>query len=264
MLMKREVKTCLRYPGGKFYGFKKIIPFLKVEHLNYIEPFVGGASIFLAKKKASGVNWINDADPDLINFYSIIQNENTRTLLYNLLKSEKANKERHKEIIQMKPKDNVERAFKYFYLNRTSFSGIMNKPRWGFAIGSSVVPEKWIELIEPVAKKLENVKITNFDFRKALNETIKDSNTLIYADPPYFKASKSIYNHEFSQQDHLDLMNLLKRSKAKFILSYENCPEIKEMYKWAKISEVTWKYFMSEDRRQVGSELVITNFLPEE
>jgi len=262
--MIREVKTCLRYPGGKFYGAKLILPFTKKVHSNYIEVFVGGASIFLAKQKAKGINWINDIDRELINFYKIIQDKNTRIKFYNLLKNEVANPQRHKEVLNMKPKDSIERAFKYFYLNRTSFSGIMNKPRWGYAVGSSITPDRWINLIEPVAEKLQGIKITDLDFRELLKETIDNPDNMIYADPPYYKASKAIYNNEFILQDHIDLMNILKKAKAKFILSYENSPEIKEMYSWANIKEVTWKYFMSEERRQVGSELIITNFQLEE
>ena len=41
-----KVKTCLRYPGGKFYGFKKIKKYLEIPHDNFVEVFVGGASIF--------------------------------------------------------------------------------------------------------------------------------------------------------------------------------------------------------------------------
>jgi len=262
--IKRHAKTCLRYPGGKFYGTKHIIPFTKVSHNNYIEIFAGGASIFLAKQKAKGINWINDIDPELINFYKVIQDRTTKAQLYNLLKNEVAHPHRHKEVLDIKPENNIERAFRYFYLNRTSFSGIMHKPRWGYALGSSITPDKWINIIEPVAKKLQGVKITNLDFKELLKEVADNPDTLIYADPPYFKASKAIYNHEFSPQDHIDLMNILKNAKAKFILSYENCLEIKEMYSWARIKEVTWKYFMSEDRRQIGTELIITNFPLEE
>lgn len=259
----KVVKTCLRYPGGKFYGKKHILPFCRIKHNIYIEPFVGGASIFLSKEPAK-INWVNDNDSELINFYKIIQNENTRNEFLNLIKNEVANKVRHKEILNMKTKNRVEKAFKYFYLNRTSFSGIMHKPRWGYLIGSSVTPDRWKSIVEPVARKLENVKITNLDFRELFKQIKDNTSTLLYLDPPYFKASKAIYKNEFSKKDHIDLLKLLMNTKAKFILSYENCKEIKEMYSWAKIKEVTWKYFISEDRRQVGTELIITNFSLEE
>ena len=255
-----KVKTCLRYPGGKFYGLKKIRPFLKVNHDEYREPFIGGGSVFLDKELVPNVNWINDIDEELINFYQVIQNKENRLKLFSLLENEVATKERHKQVKSMIIDDNIKAAFRFFYLNRTSFSGIMVKPRWGYAIGSSVPPEKWTKIIKPVAEKLQGVKITNLDFREVIQLESKHKNVLLYLDPPYFKASKSIYNHEFSLDDHLDLCDQLKATKFKFVLSYKNCEEIKKLYNWAYINELDWTYFMSEARRQEGKELLISNF----
>jgi len=256
-----KVKTCLRYPGGKFYGLKSILPYLKINHKEYRETMIGGGSIFLAKDHVD-LNWINDIDSELINFYKTIQNDNTKEELYNLLENQIASKERHQEVRELKPKDKIERAFKFFYLNRTSFSGIMVNPRWGYMIGSSVTPDRWTKIIEPVSQKLKKSKITNMDFKKIIETKSKFSNddVLLYIDPPYFDASKNIYNNEFTKNDHSELCKFLKRSKFKFVLSYDNFDEVKEMYDWAHVDESDWTYFMSENRRQVGRELIISNF----
>lgn len=255
-----KIKTCLRFPGGKFYGSKHILPLCKIAHDSYVESFIGGASIFLGKELAPKLNWLNDLDPELINFYLVIQDKSMRAELFDMTNGEIASKKRHEEVRNMNTTNKIEKAFKFFYLNRTSFSGIMNNPRWGYALGSSVTPDNWTKIIEPVANKLKDVRITNFDFREILKQ-IKDNNsTLIYLDPPYLKASKAIYNFEFTKQDHLDLLKLLKKTKSKFILSYEDCPEIMAMYNWAKINKINFRYYMSEARRQDGFELIITNF----
>jgi len=254
-----KIRTCLRYPGGKFYGLKKIRPFYNIPHNEFREPFVGGGSIFLDKELCSKANWINDSDKELIIFYKVIQNPITKKQLYKLLENEVANRERHKKVLMIKPKNNIEIAFKYFYLNRTSFSGIMNKPRWGYALGSSVTPDRWTERIEPVANKLKDIKITPLDFREVIEAKSKND-VLLYLDPPYFEASRAIYKNEFSKQDHLDLCDLLKKTNYKFILSYENCAGVKRLYNWANVCDIDFTYFMSEARRQNGSELIITNF----
>lgn len=253
-----KIKTCLRYPGGKFYGFKVIKPFLGVPHDEFREVFVGGASVFLGKDLAKN-NWINDKDRELITFYKVVTDDPKRAKLFKLIKNEVATRERHGEVLKFQPKNDIDVAFKYFYLNRTSFSGIMNKPRWGYALGSSVTPNRWVDLIEPVAEKMKHIKITSDDFRKVITAGSKNG-VLLYLDPPYLQASKSIYKNEFTRQDHIDLRNLLKRTEFNFILSYENCGEVKQMYSWAKIHETSFTYFMSEARRQNGSELIITNF----
>lgn len=256
-----KVKTCLRYPGGKFYGLKSILPYLKINHNEYRETMIGGGSIFLGKDHVD-LNWINDIDSELINFYKTIQNDDTKKELYTLLENEIASKERHQEVKNLETKDKVEKAFKYFYLNRTSFSGIMVKPRWGYLIGSSVTPDRWTKIIEPVSQKLKKTKITNIDFKKIIETKSKFSNddVLLYIDPPYFNASKNIYNNEFTKNDHLELCKILKSTKFKFILSYDNFDEVIEMYDWANVDKSNWTYFMSENRRQTGRELIITNF----
>lgn len=253
-----RIKTCLRYPGGKFYGLKMISPYLTVPHDEFREVFVGGASVFLGKE-ISKINWINDIDSDLINFYKIIQDQKTRKQILKLIEGEVVNKKRYQEVLSFKPKNKVEEAFKYFYLNRTSFSGIMHKPRWGYKIGSSVEPHGWADRIEPVGKKLEGVKITSLDFREIISAPSKKE-VLLYLDPPYFQASRGIYKNEFSQKDHLDLANLLRKTKHKFIVSYEDCQGVRDLYDWANINEIEFRYYMSEGRRDAGKELVITNF----
>ena len=254
-------KTCLRFPGGKFYGWKKIKPIIDIPHREYREPMVGGGSIFLGKQPVES-NWINDLDSDLINFYKIIKNDSTRKELYELLSNDKANKKKHKLIKNMKSNDRVELAYYFFYLNRTSFSGIMVNPRWGYLKGSSVHPKRWIDIIEPVANKLQKVKITCQDFRKILEKKTRHSNkdVVLYVDPPYFKAATGIYKNHFTLQDHVDLMKLLKKTPYKFVLSYDNVREIRDMYEWAFLKADTWKYYMSEGRRTNGKELIITNF----
>ncbi len=256
--MKR-IKTCLRTPGGKFYGFKHFKDYFNISYDEYREPFIGGGSVFLSLPPAKKLNWVNDLDADLINFYKVISDNKKRKRLYNLLDDEVATRERHAEIIKLNPNSDIENAFKYFYINRTSFSGIMQSPRWGYRIGSSVTPENWSKRIEPVGKKFLQAKITNLDFKKVI--TSKSTNdVLIYCDPPYYKASKGIYKKEFSEKDHLDLMKLLKKTSYKFILSYNYHKDLFKMYNWANIKEKTWKYFMSENRRQIGKELVISNY----
>ena len=254
-----KVKTCLRYPGGKFYGLKKLRPFLNIKHEEYREPFVGGGSVFLDKSKVK-INWINDIDEDLINFYKVIQDDYSREELYELLKNEVASKERHAEIKNMIPINKIEKAFKFFYLNRTSFSGIMVNPRWGYKLGSSVTPERWTNIIDPVAKKLDGVIITCLDYKEIVKQESKCNDILLYLDPPYFKASKAIYSNEFKEKDHYTLSEILEKTNFKFVLSYENSEEIKNMYNWAYIHELDWTYFLSEGRRQNGKEVIITNF----
>ena len=76
--MKR-IKTCLRTPGGKFYGFKHFKDYFDISYDEYREPFIGGGSVFLSLSPAKKLNWVNDLDTDLINFYKVISDNKDLT-----------------------------------------------------------------------------------------------------------------------------------------------------------------------------------------
>ena len=103
-----------RYPGGKYYAMNILEPFWdSVEHLEYREPFAGGATVFFTKPKAK-INWLNDLDSELMICYETMQNPETREKLALELSKEVASKERWKEIYDSKPQNNYEIGKKYY------------------------------------------------------------------------------------------------------------------------------------------------------
>ena len=111
-----KVKTCLRFPGGKFYGFKHIKPYFQIQFKEYREPFVGVASVFLGNDLTAKKNWINDLDKDFINFYKVIQNEDSKNELFHLLNDQIATKERHLEIKNYNLKIKLKERLDFFIL----------------------------------------------------------------------------------------------------------------------------------------------------
>ncbi len=257
-------KSPFRYPGGKFYALKHIIPFLDVvKHDEYREPFVGGGSVFFGKKKVES-NWINDIEPEIINVYDQLSNDAKFIHFKDLFNNEIASKDRHKQVRDLSVNSELERAFKTYYLNRTSYSGIINKPAWGYKDGKSSPPENWKNFLLNANKKLQDVKVTNLDFEKVINAKSKSKDVLMYLDPPYFLADqKRAYTKSFELNDHNRLMKTLKNTKYKFCLSYDDCKEIRELYNWANIYEKSWLYNTANsngESRMKGNELIITNY----
>jgi DNA adenine methylase len=258
------VKSPFRYPGGKFYALKFIIPFINcVPHDEYREPFVGGGSIFFAKQK-SKINWINDLEGNLITTYQAIADKKNNFELCSLLSQEIATPTRHKEVKDYAPSSLLDIAFRTFYLNRTSYSGIIHKPAWGYKEGKSSPPKNWTQFVQAAGKKLENVKITNLDFEQVITAKKDGKLVLMYLDPPYFHADqKRAYKKSFSQEDHFRLAKILKNSEHLFCLSYDDCEEIRNLYSWAKIYQREWLYNTANKKgtkRQKGNELIITNY----
>lgn len=265
--MNSKNLTLLRYPGGKYYALKYLEPFWSyIVHDEYREPFFGGGSVFWAKNKVE-YNWINDLESELVNLLCVIQNPISREELVKLFDNEKeATIEKYTLVKNIIPSNPIERAYKYFYLNRTSFSGKMKAPSWGYRPKRSVPPFRWREKIIPAGDKLKNVKISNIDYSELIHAPAIGKNVLLFIDPPYFKAKqKSHYIESFELDDHLRLCEDLKKTEHKFILTYDDCLEIRDLYSWAYIFEMEFAYRLdnsqnNDKQRRMGKELIITNF----
>ncbi|HUX48133.1 MAG TPA: DNA adenine methylase [Dehalococcoidia bacterium] len=262
-----------RYAGGKFYARRLILEHIPENHSCFIEPFAGGASIFFAKPKVEN-NWLNDIDAALVNCLKIIRDRPNE--LIEALSGEVATKERHGYYKnEFKPKDDLEKAVRWFYLNRTSYSGIMNMQNcyWGYGDKYSMRPENWPRNITQSSRKLQGVKITSLDFEYVLRDA--ENNAFLFIDPPYFNADQDkFYTHAFSKQDHFRLCEILKtnQDRFKFLLTYDDSIEIRDLYLWCPtILAKEWNYTINrtddqkngtkeKGSRYKGKEIFIMNY----
>jgi DNA adenine methylase len=259
-------KLLFRWAGGKFYALKKLRPYWQcIFHDEYREPLVGGGSVFFDKPKVQ-FNWLNDKHHELMITYQIIANPHIRKQFIDFFENEVATKKRHSEIIEFEPKNELEIAFKFFYLNRTSFSGKMKKPYWGYRPVRSLPPSRWKERIEPCGRKLEGVTITCLDYQEVIEAAPKGKQTLLFVDPPYYHTqNQGHYAINFSEEDHLRLARLLKKTDHKFFLTYDDCKEVRALYHFARNYPLRFVYRIDDSRyrdgrRKYGKELVITNY----
>lgn len=266
------INSPFRYAGGKFYARKLILEHI-IEHDCYIEPFTGGGSIFFAKEKV-GHNILNDVDEELINCYLQIR-DNVESLIA-LLDGIPATKENHhfyKNIY--KPTNNLERAFRWYYLNRTSYSGIMNPVNcyWGYGDKYSMQPKNWPTHLRRCSVKLQGVTLSCRDF-EAVIEAAPDG-AFLFVDPPYFNADQDkFYSYSFGHEDHVRLAMILgeHRHRLRFLVTYDNSPEVRQLYLWANtILEKEWNYTINrtddqtkktsnKGKRYVGREIFIMNY----
>jgi DNA adenine methylase len=268
-----------RFAGGKFYARDLILEHVP-KHTCYCEPLCGGASIFFAKPKVKR-NILNDIDEELINCFLTIRDKPQE--LIEFLKEYPATKECHAFFKNtFSPSDNFERAVRWFYLNRTSYSGIMKMENcyWGYGDKYSMRPENWGRNILKTSEKLQGIEILNEDFEILIKKLPK--NTFLFIDPPYFNRDQDkFYSHSFTKEDHTRLMKILKKNskKLKFLITYDNTPEIHEIYSWAtSILEREWHYtiYRTDDqtkngdgadkkhngKRYKGKEIFILNYEP--
>ncbi|MCY3859275.1 MAG: DNA adenine methylase [Gammaproteobacteria bacterium] len=265
-----------RYPGGKFYARRQILDEVP-SHDTYSEPFAGGASIFFAKPQCA-VEMLNDLDEEVVN--TLRQIRDRVEDLIQLLDGIKATKKNHAYFKrEYEPTTGLERALRWYFLNRTSYSGIMRPENcyWGYGRKYSMRPENWPPHLRTVSDRLQGVELTSIDFELAI-DALPDG-TFAFVDPPYYAADQQkFYACTFTRADHARLVSCLKRNsdRIRFLLTYDEHPDIKAMYEWVdSMSKKQWNYTLNrtDDQRngaklkdgfrgvrQKGRELFIRNY----
>lgn len=272
-----KTNSPFRYPGGKFYARKLILHHIPQSEV-YCEPFAGGGSIFFAKTPPSKVSILNDLDRELMNTYRQIKN-NLPAML-EMLRGIPATKRMHAFFKnEFKPCNALERAGRWFYLNRTSYSGIMNPQNcfYGYGDKYSMRPERWPAHLMQVSRRLQKAKLTSLDFEEVIDAAADGA--FLFVDPPYYNADqKKFYSCSFEQEDHVRLLRCLRRNakRLRFLITYDNSPEVAEMYRWCKtLKPHEWNYTINrtDDQRNgkklrdghkgaryIGRELFIMNY----
>ena len=127
----------------------------------------------------------------------------------------------------------IQRAIRFFMLIKTSYGSKLTT--YG-CVKRNI--ENMTGMFEEIQKRLNTVVIENLDFEKLIKLQDKES-TFFFLDPPYFGTEKYYKNVDFTKEDHERLYNTVKNIKGKFLISYNDCEYIRELYKDFNVEEVT-------------------------
>lgn len=136
-----------------------------------------------------------------------------------------------KEQMEVKGLTDIQRAARFYILIKESFGSDIRT----FGVRPKDMANA-IEYISEVSKRLRMVVIENQDFERIL-KTYDKKDALFYLDPPYYETEK-YYPDRFMPEDHVRLKEALGRIKGKFLLSYNDCEYIRELYDGYSIVEV--------------------------
>jgi DNA adenine methylase len=256
-----------RCPGGKRRIAKTIVDRILKQCRdrpieNYCEPFAATASVCLRLlKTVGGVKkvWLNDLDPGTFALWWCVVHDPQEYL--NLVEGFKPTKEAFfmfkNELLTGAKFDLPELALRKIVVHQLGYSGL------GVMAGGTTSPfgSRWsprqIRKNVAEARRLlagKDVLVTKLDFREVLRQV--DAETYVYADPPYLTQSKELYQYAFRAHDHEDLRAILAGAKFRWLLSYDDCPEIRRMYQQDEIHELQMTYSINGSREK--NELLIS------
>jgi DNA adenine methylase len=261
----------LRYPGGKSAMAGLLRDVRKLNGLGnhaIAEPFAGGAgaSLNLLFLEEAPDIFINDADPAIFDlWWSILNRTSSFTKLVANRRVSIAEWRRQRDVYrQQSHRSRLRRGFSAFYLNRCNRSGIIMN---GGPIGGIRQTGKWklnarynkddlIRRCTKIAEFKSRIEVSGKDGIEFIQHT-DASRVFYFIDPPYFHKGKTLYLNGLTPEYHGRLAKHLKTiRKADWLLTYDDCPEIRAMYRgWTQIKPFKLRYAAAE--RRSGKELLI-------
>ena len=269
-----------RADGGKRQLLPEIKKYAPKKFNTYFEPFVGGGAVLFELQPNQAI--VNDINKELINVYSVIQN-NVDELIETLSnQNEYSNTSecyyRVRELDREPQKYNkltgIERAARILYLNKTCYNGLyrvnsmgeFNSP-FGSYKNPNIVNEVTLKAVSKYFNE-SNIKFLNGDFEKVLKTAKKGD--FVYFDPPYAPISKTSnftgYNENgFGENEQIRLKEVcdsLDKKGVKFLLSNSDCEFIRDLYKDYNIAKIKAKRAINSNGNNRGaiSEVLIRNY----
>jgi DNA adenine methylase len=283
MMVEAKIKAIVPWFGGK----RTMAPDVVIElgkHTQYFEPFCGSMAVLFAKEP-SQKETVNDLHGDLVNLARVIQHRDCAEELYDKLQrvlvTEDLLEQARAELGngEFPPIGATvtlpERAYWYFiasWMGRNGTAGTARVDyqiavRWTKGGGSPTV--RWRNAVESLPwwhQRLRNVVILKRDAFNIVGRFEDVKETAIYADPPYHGNSRSgnqkngrggTYMHEFRHSDplfgddHKRLAEILRGyRKARVVVSYYDCPQIRELYEgWTFVEHTRQKHLHAQNGR---------------
>jgi DNA adenine methylase len=248
----------LRYPGGKGRLGPWLAHVIEKNGLKggwYVEPYAGGAgaALYLLLQNHVERIVINDADPLISAFWrSVVYHSNEFVNMIRKMPVTLESRARCQAVVASPAKHSeLELGFAAFFLNRTSRSGILAggvigglRQAGAYKFDARYQREDLIARVCAIGALRERITVVGMD---ALDMLIDSSpgfpeKTLIYMDPPYYLKGSQLYLHHYQQGDHEAIAHYATSVDRPLLITYDNCPEVRELYRGMKATEFSLRY----------------------
>lgn len=264
----------LRYPGGKSCLYELTARILRANDLergSYAEPYAGGCGLALSLMYEGHVAeiHINDFDPSIWAFWYSILNY-TKAFIELLEQTPVTIDEwyRQRDLHLGKAKaDTLELGFATFFLNRTNRSGIIKgagvigglDQTGTYKIDCRFNKDDLSQRVQRIAKYRDRIHLTRMDAVEFLSfaELNLPEDTFFCIDPPYFNKGKSLYTSAYNEEDHADVARSVIALERPWIVTYDDTPEIRSLYKRRRQYSFDINY--SVQTKRIGTEVLVAS-----
>lgn len=264
----------LRYPGGKG-RFAAYLTDLFLSQYGYlpvevfIEPFAGGAGAGLALLDAGTIEslWLIEKSPPLAAFWRAVCGDGDR-LAQRVALAEPSLRlwEQSRELVAAAEHgdtvDDTDLGFAAFVLNRCSRSGIPasnagpiggkhQNGKW--TVASRFNPTELAARIQRIAAHADRIRFHEgdaVDYITSLADSGVEDEVLCFVDPPYVVDGPRLYAHSFTTADHVSLAMALAASPARWVLTYDNHPLVRDtLYAGFRVLEYSITHSSNKSHR---------------
>ncbi len=269
----------LKWAGGKSQLIAQYLDYFPSSYQNYYEPFVGGGAIFFHLQPKQ--SFLIDINIELVNVYRTVR-DNLEDLISRLEYHQESHCADHYYAVrsQLSENDrwffegnNLERAARLIYLNKTCFNGLYrenSKGHFNVPIGSYKKPliyDPDVLRADSIALQSAKIEYQSFDW---VLQKASSSEDFVYFDPPYHPISSTskftAYNrYSFSEADQIRLRRVfgeLSDRGVKVMLSNSDCSFVRDLYKDFNIHTIyaTRNINCNAEKRGRITEVLVTSY----
>jgi DNA adenine methylase len=260
-----RLKPLIKWSGGKSDEIKMFEQYFPEKYTRYIEPFVGGGSVYFYLNPQNAV--ISDVHTELIDLYKSIGNGRGKEI-YDFMKLSPNDENTYYKIRdEMTINDELDSAKRFYYQRKTCFRGMLRYNRNG-KFNIPFGRYKTINYSELINKDYETLlgrtEILNKGFEHIF-QNYNDENNFMFLDPPYDSEFTDYGYCQFGKEEQTKLASLFKNTKIKCLMVIGKTNFIEELYNGYIVAEYDKKYKFKLYDNRIGDEintkhLIIKNY----
>jgi DNA adenine methylase len=260
-----SLKPLIKWSGGKSDEIKQFEKYLPEHYDTYLEPFIGGGSLYFYLKPQKAV--ISDVHTELVDLYRCV-GEGKSKEIFDFMESNPNTEETYYNVRdKMTINNSLDNAKRFYYQRKTCFRGMLRYNKDG-KFNIPFGRYKTINYSELQNKEYEQllsrteVLHTSFEY---IFENYNDENNFMFLDPPYDSEFTDYGYCQFGKEEQKRLAKLFKETKIKCLMVIGKTKFIEELYKDYIVDEYDKKYKFKLYAGRVGDEintkhLIIKNY----